>query len=143
MTKTIFLAAIIATAAIAPLITFASFSQNEAEAAPIPKAACPAQYVQHWDKIIFTVEPQGLIIGFISPPGETELIEGIEYDVKVRDFPDELANLKEKTADKLNELGYRAEIPLGQTDIIQGNIVIIDIEYAIVCAVTPDPPIVR
>jgi len=141
MTKTILLAAIIAAAAVASLLTFTSL-QNEAEAAPIPKAACPAQFVQHWDKIIF--KPVVVFaFPFFSPEGETELIEGLEFDVKVRDNPDKLANLGQKTAEKLNELGYQLLVLDGTIDITQANIDILDVEYSIICAATPDPPIVR
>ncbi len=148
MTKTILLAAIIAVAAIAPLLTYTSL-QNEAEAAPIPtspafmspavKSACPPEFVQHWDKIIFEVIE--IFFPFDSPDGKTELRENIQFDVKVRDNPDELADLKQKTADKLTELGYKlegTEIPISFA-----SIQIIDVEYSIICAASSDPPIVR
>ena len=109
------------------------------EVVPIPKAACPPQFVQHWDKIIFTAIE--LFFPFDSPDGKTELREDIQFDVKVRDNPDELADLKQKTADKLTELGYKlegTEIPISFA-----SIQIIDVEYSIICAATPDPPIVR
>jgi len=105
-------------------------------------ALCPEGNIQHWDKVIFnaTLVAQALDIDFNTPQGKTPLIEGRTFDVKVLDDPNQLADLQEKVAQKLNSLGYSKDNALEPFvhDIKWFNIIIVDVEYAIVC-VQPGP----
>ena len=96
-------------------------------------SVCPAGSIQHWDKIIFEVVLGDGELSFISPEGATVLDVDKEYDIKVLDNPDEVADLKQKTADKLNELGYEKFTIQFPRPIRDFNIDIIDVEYAIAC----------
>jgi len=82
------------------------------------------QFVQHWDKIMFTLENEiKNAAGVVVLPADTEL------DIKVLDDPTEISNVKEKVqkfiSDKTSET-----VPLDE-------ITIKDIEYAIICAPAP------
>jgi YVTN family beta-propeller protein len=77
---------------------------------------CPAAYVQHWDKIIFS----------ITDPDVAErlnLTANTELDIKVQDDPQVVADIKQKV------LGFLA-LPgsLNQT------INVLDVEYSTICA---------
>jgi len=99
---------------------------------------CPQQNVQHWDKIIYKPTLLGGDISFVEPQGETELVENKFYDVKVIDDPNKTIDLAQAVADKLNQLGYKKQFiqpPL--RNINPDNILIEDVEYAIVCLKTP------
>ncbi len=105
---------------------------------PVPvtgsvNSVCPAGSIQHWDKIIFEVVLGGGELSLISPDGETELEVEKEYDIKVLDDPNEVADLKQKTADKLNDIGYQKFTIQGPKPIRDFNVEIIDVEYAIAC----------
>ena len=78
---------------------------------------CPANNVQHWDKIIFTISPG--LASSLGLPAESML------DIKVLDDPKTVADIEKKV------LGF-----LNQTDNSQNRdaIFVVDVEYAIICA---------
>ena len=111
-------------------------------AAIATSASCPEENVQHWDKVIFhtIIFIQQGDIDFNTPQGKTELVIDRPLDVKVLDDPNQLANLEDKVIQKLKTLGYsinNEEEPFIR-DLLPNNIIIEDVEYAIVC-VQPGP----
>jgi len=103
-------------------------------------AICPRQNIEHWDKIIYSPLLTIPDINFNTPQGQPDLIEDRDYDVKVIDDPNKNVDLSQVVANKLNQLGYD-KLTLNQPaieDIHPDNIVIVDVEYTIVCV---EPPI--
>jgi hypothetical protein len=87
----------------------------------VETSVCKVESVQHWDKIVFTVTDPRLA-------SQANVTANIELDIKVLDDPQKVADLKQKV---LNFLG----VPNGNKNAIK----IIDVEYAIICAMQPPP----
>jgi len=98
---------------------------------------CAEQNVVHYDKLTF--HPTLNIADCGVPSGNpTELLtkdqfgNGPDYDIKVLDDPDKVADLNQKVADKLNGLNYC--LPGGNPgDLTPINIHVTDADYRIVC----------
>jgi len=97
-----------------------------------------ATWVHHWDKIIFQIvrDPSGTIPAeYLKTP----------LDIKVEDNPDRAANIVMKVRQFMEDHGIAGLGPVDPTnpdDITIANIKavkldIIDVEYAIVCTITP------
>ncbi len=97
-------------------------------------AICPQENIEHWDKIVFV--PLVVMENFAQNTPNILEASQFEYDIKVLDNPDEVAFLEEKVANKLNGLGYRI---LGQSStlIIPQDVLILEVQYAIICAEIP------
>jgi len=90
---------------------------------------CPAQNLEHWDKIAFV--PNVVITNIDTNVNPFILEPGFAYDVKVLDDPNSVAFLEGKAIDKLNTLGYTvAGSPVQKIDIF-----VFEVEYAIVCVI--------
>jgi len=101
---------------------------------------CPADMVQHWDKVTFKFSDDIDYIKTDNKNVEHSIInQGDTMDMKFRDSPSEvdtIVNLKWKVWDRLsNELGFYQGGPSGTLQ--SHNIEIIDVEYAIICAYPP------
>jgi len=113
--------------------------------------ACDPSHVQHWDKIAFQFHPDsGDIRGFIAftvtdaDGNIIELFDSVnnvvilsKFDVKVLDSPDEVSNLGDKVVEKSE--GYTVTITIHTGEVIsrpiqESDIVVFDVEYAIICA---------
>jgi hypothetical protein len=79
-------------------------------------AECPVKSVQHWDKIIFSIASPTLA-------NKLNLSANTELDIKVRDDPRLVSDLKQKVLNFLN-------VPNEN----KSSIKILDVEYAIICA---------
>jgi len=97
-----------------------------------------ATWEHHWDKIIFQIvrDPSGTVPAeYLKTP----------LDIKVEDNPDKAANLVMKVRQFMSDHGIAGLGPVDLTDPDDINIAnikavkldIIDVEYAIVCTVTP------
>ena len=108
---------------------------NAINTAITSSTSCPPENIQHWDKVVFSINLIPFDEGFISPNGETVLDEFSIFDVKVLDDPNKLADLREKVVLKLALMGYQKDNALeqGPVDLAETNIEIIDVEYSIVC----------
>jgi hypothetical protein len=84
---------------------------------------CPEENVQHWDKIVFVI-PNPQVAKRAHVPANTEL------DIKVLDDPHKVADIKQKVIDFLK---------LTSSD--RNAIKIVDINYAIICALQAPPSI--
>jgi len=112
---------------------------------PIPVtgivAVCPLENVQHWDKIIYTPFFVPGDINIINPQGHPDLIEDRQYDIKIIDDPNTTVDLNQAVANKLNQIGYKIQTIANPEDpfedIRPDNIMIGDVEYAIVCVELP------
>ena len=100
-------------------------------------AICPQENIQHWDKIIFRPILNPGDLEFLSPPGQVELIEDMEFDIKVLDDPNWIADIRAKVLQKLNAIGYEKNLLGEAVDISVLNIEIIDVDYAITCVEQP------
>jgi len=88
---------------------------------------CPAQNIEHWDKILFV--PFVIITNLDTNVNPLTLEPNFAYDIKVLDDPNSVAFLEGKVVDKLNTLGYRvASSPVQKTDLF-----VSEVEYAIIC----------
>lgn len=79
-------------------------------------ANCPAKNVQHWDKIVFVIKSPELAAKVQLPPNT-------ELDIKVRDNPSKVADIKQKVLEFLNV----PTEPRSSIDILQ-------VRYAMICA---------
>lgn len=84
---------------------------------------CPEENVQHWDKIVFVI-PNPQVAKRANVSANTEL------DIKVLDDPHKVADIKQKVLDFLK---------LQSSD--KNAIRIVDINYAIICALQEPPSI--
>lgn len=84
--------------------------------------------VTHYDKIIFTVTPlSGQSLNSLVAL-QPVLLPGNEYDIKVVDNPNLVADIRDKVVKKLIAFGYKD----GQNAITRSNInLIIDVDYAV------------
>jgi hypothetical protein len=82
-------------------------------------SACAKGNVQHWDKIVFMITDPKLAT-------KTNLTANTELDIKVLDDPKKVADLKQKV------LNF-----LGNAKGNKSSIRIIDVDYAIICALPP------
>lgn len=87
----------------------------------VEATVCKTESVQHWDKIVFMVTDPKLA-------SQANVSANMELDIKVLDDPHKVANLKQKVLDFLG-------VPNGNKNAIK----IIDVEYAIICAMQPPP----
>jgi hypothetical protein len=85
----------------------------------VQTSVCPKGSVQHWDKIVFMITDPKLA-------SKANVTANTELDIKVLDDPKKVADLKQKV---LNFLGD----PNGN----KSSIKIVDVEYAIICALPP------
>jgi len=85
---------------------------------PAVNVACPANNIQHWDKIVFQITDSRVAggLGFIT---DTPL------DIKVLDDPKTVADIEKKVLDFLK---------LPDNPQNRNAIFIVDVEYAIICA---------
>ena len=112
--------------------------------------ACDPSHVQHWDKIAFQFSPDDgdnrRFIAFTVTDADGNIIQLFDsvnnvailskFDVKVLDSPDEVSNLEAKVLEKLE--GYTVTITTRTGEVIsrpiqESDIVVFDVEYAIVC----------
>lgn len=82
---------------------------------------CAEAGVQHWDKIVFMITDPKLA-------SKANVTANTELDIKVLDDPQKVADLKQKV---MNFIGT----PNGN----KSSIKIVDVEYAIICAMPPPP----
>jgi hypothetical protein len=91
-----------------------------AQTDPLPDSntnpVCPAANVQHWDKIIFSINNTDLA-------KRLNLTANTELDVKIMDDPNTVANIKQKLLEFLKVPNFSLE-----------SINILDVEYSIVCS---------
>jgi hypothetical protein len=104
---------------------FSQFS-DELDITTIPETdiqtnVCAQGNVQHWDKIVFMILDPKLA-------SKANVTSNTELDIKVLDDPREVADLKQKI---LNFIGAPNEN--------KSSIKIVDVEYAIICAMQPPP----
>jgi len=100
---------------------------------------CPSNMVQHWDKVVFKTTDD---TNFLTTNKDIEhkiINTGEEMDMKFRDSPSEvdtLSSIKNNVWNRLtNELGF---FETGINGNLQSSdIVIVDVEYAIICAYPP------
>ncbi|MDH3676993.1 MAG: hypothetical protein OEQ12_01680 [Nitrosopumilus sp.] len=112
---------------------------NAINAAIADTSSCPQENLQHWDKVIFNATLKGFDLNFVNPNDKTPLDEFGTFDVKILDNPNEVANLQEEVAQKLNSLGYQKnDLQEGIIGIDGFNIDLVDVEYSIAC-VQPGP----
>lgn len=90
---------------------------------PPTEVICPALNVQHWDKIVFSINETSLA-------RELNLTANSELDIKVLDDPLTVADLKKKVLDFL-------KVPDNERS--RNAISIHSVEYAIACAEVPSP----
>lgn len=92
--------------------------------------------LQHWDKIEFSIIPlpPGVALES-SDSNQPPIVTSRLYDIKVLDDPLVVADLSQKVVDFLDSKGY--SLKAGGVDVPISDqpelIVIVDIEYAIVC----------
>ena len=102
--------------AILSLVLVTGFLVHLSPVSVAAQTSCPAKNVQHWDKIIFAIKsPQ--LAAQVKLPANTEL------DIKVRDDPTKVADLKLKV---LQFLGVPTES--------RNSIDILEVRYAMICA---------
>ncbi len=138
MTKTLTITAIIA----ATILVVGSLYIGSNVLAPVEavsddtfpvgdSAACLPENVKHWDKIIFKSKKD-----FVNAAGVVIDKKSI-MDIKVIDDPAKIEFPMEKAADKLNSAGWTTVNGLPFTP---NDLKLIDIEYAIVCVLSPGSP---
>ena len=98
------------------LALLTSFLVHLSPASVAAQTSCPAKNVQHWDKIIFAIKSSKLAAK-VKLPVNTEL------DIKVRDDPTKVADLKLKVLQFLN-------VPTEP----RSSIDILEVRYAMICA---------
>jgi len=82
----------------------------------------------HWDKIIFHTTKN------LLHPAEPKIIADQPYDIKVLDDPFTVADLRLKTAEFLNSIGYAQKSGF----IVTPKLIIIDdVEYSNHCVILP------
>jgi|SRR5688572_5613190 len=90
---------------------------------PPTEVICPALNVQHWDKIVFSINDTRIA-------RELNLTANSELDIKVLDDPLTVADLKKKVLDFLK---------VEDNERSRNAISIHSVEYAIACAEVPSP----
>jgi hypothetical protein len=89
----------------------------------VQTSVCPEENVQHWDKILFVItNPQ--------VAKKANVTANTELDIKVLDDPHKVADIKQKVVDFL-------KLPSSDKTAIK----ILDINYAIICALQVPPSI--
>lgn len=94
--------------------------------------ACTEENIEHWDKVVFTVNVD---LDTETPDIPPLLKADREYDIKFKETPEEVASitdLKKKVQQRLASLGYGSTF----TPQIFSNpdaVNIIDVEYSIIC----------
>jgi hypothetical protein len=88
-----------------------------AQPSPTETSTCTQESTQHWDKIIFEIKNKK-IAEQVQQPKDTEL------DIKVRDDPNEVADLKKKILDFLG-------LPINSEN--RKGIKILNVEFSILC----------
>ena len=119
----------------------------------LPGTACPNPFsgvpgnILHFDKIVFRAAPDNF---FLCPPRTTDtdnqedlvISPNSVLDIKVLDDPTRIADVKRKVADFLGKIncvnGNADMVPVFPAQILPTQIDIIDVDYAIVCSITPD-----
>ena len=94
--------------------------------APIP-TICPEQFVQHGDKIVFTVSQS------VSDNDGFDLYPGRTYDIKVLDDPAKVADLNSKVVQFAENNGVTPGT------FSPDDVTIVDVGYAIVCSESSNP----
>jgi len=91
---------------------------------------CPANKVQHWNKIIFTY-PGTLE----SNKGFPDIVKERTYEVIVQGQPGGVTDLNQLIFDRLMGMGYVGYLP--SPDAIE----IVDVGYGVICADDPNPSV--
>jgi YVTN family beta-propeller protein len=82
----------------------------------VKNTACPEDYVQHWDKIEFMINSTELAQSL-------KLTANTELDIRIRDDPKNVTDLKQKVLDFINS-----------PNATRDDISIMDVDYAAICA---------
>jgi len=140
MTRKIILGVITGAVLLGTTLTM-TLDNNNAEAKQLPNAVCPPEFVQHGDKVMVKI----LSGNSLTSTGLPVLNQVDVIDIKFKESPSDVAtltDLKDKVFERMSdELGYD-EIGSGN-EFDLSDFEVIDVEYAIICAATADPPIVR
>ncbi|HXV45503.1 MAG TPA: hypothetical protein VD736_02410 [Nitrososphaera sp.] len=102
------------------------------------RTACPPNLIKHWDKIVFFWQGSAnidVIEGDAQHPNLPVISPNKLYDIKVLDKPTEVADLRFKIFQKIDELGYDMNWVLEEQFHIE------DVEYAIVCQAPKSDPV--
>jgi len=132
---------------IVSILSFNPIQSNVAEAAAAPKTVligapvtvdaitqpaqtgCAPGTVKHWDKIMFQVSERFTNLG--APLPDPDFLEvGQAYDIKVPDTVGVIADLHQIVVDDLTSKNY---FDNGDQVPTPGDIIIVDVEYAIFC----------
>ena len=97
-------------------LQFNAYAQSSSSSTLASNNICPSKNVQHWDKIVFTIKSPQLA-------AKVKLPLNSELDIKVRDDPTKVADLKQKVLDFL-------KVPTEP----KSSIDILHVRYAIICA---------
>ena len=92
-------------------------------------AVCPEKNIQHWDKIVFEIKSPELA-------KKVNLTANTELDIKVRDDPTKVSDIKEKVLDFLHVPHTPAANITGQQ---RSMVQLLNVGYAIICAATSGP----
>jgi len=106
-------------------VSMIAITAFEVEAAPPSKVACPAENVQHWNKITFQLRQD------IHHPTLPNLIPDHFYEVIVQADPNAIHDIEVLVESKLTELGYTQDNgnPLSGVGMQER-----DVEYSTICA---------
>ena len=98
--------------------------------------ACPAENVQHWNKIIFQVNLGAADRNVVHPTLPELVANNRIHEIIIQIPTDRASTIHELVADRLNELGYLRETSThGQLFPIDPNgIKYVDVEYSTICA---------
>ena len=87
---------------------------------------CPAENVQHWNKLVFTVNENQMA------PSLPNINNGVVTEIVVQVDPDVPKSIRQLAFEKLDSLGYTDS---SGNDIEIGNISnLVDFEYSTICA---------
>lgn len=97
-----------------------------------PSTVCPTDKVQHWNKIIFFLESsnQNVVYAHNTLP-DLHVGSGKVYEIIVKGKTDQVNDMQQIVADRLNELGYKrnAVFPIESV-----NINFQEVEHSLICA---------
>jgi len=109
---------------------------DDDDVVPAGQVACPAENVQHWDKILFQIALGAGDRSVVHPTLPTLVQTSRVHEIIIQVPTDRASTIQDLVADRLNELGYLREtstpgqlFPLGPS-----NITYIDVEYSTICA---------
>jgi len=139
MNKTIAILGIISAFVVGSIFTgtiaFADDDDDD-DVVPAGQVACPAENVQHWNKILFQIALGAGDRSVVHPTLPTLVQTSRVHEIIIQVPTDRASTIQDLVADRLNELGYLREtstpgqlFPLGPS-----NITYIDVEYSTICA---------